>query len=222
MFKWNFQNFSLCTSSLILLLSTTEKILPPLSLLLLQVFIHTCKILLNHLFSRVNGHSSWGENLQSLNYHHITLLDRLWHVYASLVLQSPDSDPAIQMCLTRAQKREKVSSFSPQVILLQPRSQLAFIATRAQIAGLFCFCRAALQTVSPQQALMPEVTHPQKWGRSSSFAKRQPVPVSPFLQPFEVLLNCRIAIWHVKHSSQFHIISKFAEGALWPITLVIN
>lgn len=134
MFRWNFLNFIWCTSPLILLLSSSEKILLPSSLLFLQEFLYMYEISVKHLSSQLNSSSSQGQILQSLNCLHSTLLDKLWHVFSSLVLQSPD--PAIQMCLTRTQKRERVS-FSLQEILLQPMRQLAFFATRAQTAVLF-------------------------------------------------------------------------------------
>lgn len=165
----------------------------------------------------MNSSSSQWEILQSLNYLHSTLLDRQWCVFASLVLQCPD--PAIQ--IQKGSEEEKCLFFQPSGDTSPAHEAAGLLCHRGTDCCAFCFCRAAFQTVSPQHGRMPGVTPPQKGDWSFSFAEFQHAPVIPLLQPFELLLNGSTAIWFMKNS-QFHIISKFAEGALWPITLVIN
>lgn len=48
------------------------------------------------------------------------------------------------------------------------------------------------------------------------------VPVSLFLQPVEVPQDGSMTIWHISHSSQFCIISKFPESTFSPIIQMIN
>jgi len=47
-------------------------------------------------------------------------------------------------------------------------------------------------------------------------------PLCPFLQHLEAPLNDSTTIWSIKHSSQFCIICKLAEGVLCPIFQLIN
>ena len=71
------------------------------------------------------------EMLQSLSYLSAPLLDL--HVHVSLLLRSPDLDKMFQKCLTRAEQREKISSFNlfPAMLLLIQPGGCYFFATMA-------------------------------------------------------------------------------------------
>lgn len=47
------------------------------------------------------------------------------------------------------------------------------------------------------------------------------VPLHSSLQTVQVLLNSSTSFWCVSYSSQIHIVSKLAEGALYPVIQVV-
>lgn len=110
-----------------------EKILPPSSLLLLQVFLSRYKIPLKI--------SSIGWTVPALKERFSSPLI----IFTALCWTGNGVSLPLLYCnaqtqqsrFRRAQKRKSVCSFSLQVILLQPMRQLAFFATGAQTAVLF-------------------------------------------------------------------------------------
>ena len=87
-------------------------------------------------------------------------------------------------------------------------------------------CKAASQPVHPQPLLVRGVIPPSSLQDlhcpSIALSPRHRTPVGSFLQPAEVLLNGSTTMWCIKHSSQFYIICKFAEGAFCCIGQIIS
>lgn len=78
--------------------------------------------------------------LQSLN--HLCGLSQvsLWYVHVSLILVIPVLDPALQMCLTRAEERGRITSLDLLLMLCltQPRVLLAFFLAVAASCSTWC------------------------------------------------------------------------------------
>ncbi|PKU46836.1 hypothetical protein llap_2809 [Limosa lapponica baueri] len=78
------------------------------------------------------------------------------------------------------------------------------------------FHRAALQQVSPQPLLVHGVIAPQVQHPTLFPVESHKVPLCPTLQPVQVSVHGGTAFWCVSHPSRFCIISKLAEGTLYP------
>ena len=116
-----------------------------------------------------------------------------------------------------------ITSLSLRVtlLLMQPRRQLAFFATRAHF--WLMFNRLSTRTLrSFLQSCFSDSQPPActgAWGYFSqmqdialAFVELQEIPVGPSLQPVKVPLNGSTPIWCIDHSSQFCITCKLAEG----------
>lgn len=111
------------------------------------------------------------------------LLDSFRYVYDSHVLQSQEADTALQMHLTSAKQRGKITC-----CLLQPKRLLATF-----FAKMHCWLmvhqdlqvlQSCLPAGQPQHVLMHEVADPfQVWDFTPPFVKFHYVPLSPFLKP---------------------------------------
>ena len=74
------------------------------------------------------------------------------------------------------------------------------------------FCKAALQLGCPPAHTGAQGCFPS--GAGLLLVELHELPVSLFLQPAEVPLDGSMTLWCISHSSQFCVISKFAEGTL--------
>ncbi|KAK4830289.1 hypothetical protein QYF61_009492 [Mycteria americana] len=84
------------------------------------------------------------------------------------------------------------------------------------------FCQTAFQLVCPQHVLVPGVVPSQVQDFALALVELHGAPASPFLQPVKVPLDGRTALWYISHYSQFGVICKLAEGALYLIVQIIN
>ena len=161
---------------------------------------------------------------------HVPLQDLLQYVCFSLVLESPELDTALHMCLARAKQKRRMASpdLLTMFFLMQPKRPLCGEGTLLAYVQLVhqdhqgLFCKAAFQPFGPQPILVHEVIPLQVQDFVFSFDGLHEIPVSPFLQPVEVPLDGSMTLWCISRSSQFCVISKLAHGALCPIIQIIN
>ena len=66
------------------------------------------------------------------------------------------------------------------------------------------------------------VIPPQVQDSTLALVKPHQVPLCPTLQSVQVMLNGSTAFRCVIHSSQFHIVSRLAEGALYPFIQITD
>jgi len=138
MFKWNLLYFSLCPLPLVLSLGTTEKSLSLSSLPLPhQVFTHieiTCpeSSLVYGEQSQLTQPLRICQMFQYFSHLHGPLLDPVQHVHVSLALGSPELEPELQMGVTRTERRGRIISIYPLVMLylVQSRRLWTFFAAR--------------------------------------------------------------------------------------------
>jgi len=70
---------------------------------------------------------------------------------------------------------------------------------------------------APQYVLVHGVVSPQVQNFALPFVDLHEVPISPFLQPLQVLLDGSATPWHISYSLQFCVNGKLAEGTPYPI-----
>jgi len=76
--------------------------------------------------------------------------------------------------------------------------------------------------VPPQSVLVHGVVPPQVQDPALALVEIHQIPLCPTLQPVQVTLNGSTACRCIHHSSQFGVISKLAEGILYPFIQVID
>lgn len=85
------------------------------------------------------------ERLQTLNRFYGLLLDLLWNAHVVYALRSPELHPALQLCLTRAEKRGRFTSLD-LLVAVGLLSSTGTLLAHSHCCSLACsgfFCRAA-------------------------------------------------------------------------------
>lgn len=136
---------------------------------------------------------------------------------------SSELNPLLQMCLTRYEKREKITSLIllAMLCLMQSRSLLT-IAVKVHCWFMFIFlptrtprmllCRSDFQLVSSQHVLVHRVTCPEM----KDFEFRLPELHEGFLYTIfhPSLRSLHTTIWYTSNSSQFYMVCKLVESAV--------
>lgn len=135
MFRWSFLYFHLCPLPLVQSLDAAEKSLA-LSMPY-QAVTHIGEItpepsLLQARQSQISQPLLDCQMLQSPNHLCGPSLDSLLHAHVCIELGSPKLDPALELCLTRAEQRGRITSLSllAMLFLMQTRRLLGFCAAR--------------------------------------------------------------------------------------------
>lgn len=206
-FKWNFLYFQLCPLSLFLLMGSADKSLAVSSLLHSIRAVCVNKILLKHLFSRLNTPSSFSCFSCEKGFSPLSLL----------VLKSPELNTARGMCLTSR------GSFTVLALLatffkMQPSKLSAFFAARVHHGLLASF----LFTRSPRSSLtsyfpagfiwIPGIIILQVLDFAFPLVEHHQLNSSKYQQ----VLCC------ISHFSPFFILCEFAGCSLCPTVHVIN
>ena len=113
----------------------------------------------------------------------------------SLQLGSPVLDTALQVCLTRAEKRGRITSLKLLAILCLMQEPFGHLCCKGTLLTFNLSIRTSrsfsAMLVNPQPVLVHGIIASQV----QDFVELCWVPVSPFLQPVEVSLNGSTTVW---------------------------
>lgn len=210
--------FQFCTHwFLVLSKGTGEKHLTPSSSFPLIRHVHTqIRSAPCLLFSQMNSPTFLSLSLYAryiLNHLSDLSLNLLQKVYISLVLGMPGLELALQMCLTSADRRRRMTSLHLLAthILMQPRMLLA-IFLQGHITGSWSACftsghpsssHRCFSAIQPSPVLVPGITPPQMRNFALPFIELDKILVIPFLHPVQVSLSNNIINRCISYPSQF-------------------
>lgn len=115
------------------------------------------------------------------------------------------------------------------ILLMQPRIRLGSKCTLADHIQFFFhwyhqvfLCRAALNQIGTQPALILGIGLTQMEDFALVLAVLHEVHLHPFFQPAQVPMDDTPSLWSIDQTTQFGVICKIAEGALQSIICIIN